>query len=271
MKIFISVDMEGVNGIVSPEQVTPGSSDYQLGRKLVTDEVNAVIEGLKETKKVDYILVNDSHNNMRNIDITKLDPFAELITGDTKKYSMMEGLDETFDGGIFLGYHGKISTPMAIMEHSFYPKEILDIKINNKSYGEIGLNMLYATENNIPILMVTGDKAVGREVLELNPSCYTVVVKEAMGKFSAKCLPIKKSLKLIKEKTIEATNNMSKIDLIDAPKKPVLEIEFSGVNSADSVSIIPGTVRKGPRTVSIQCANIREAYLWRQVFCEMAS
>lgn len=269
MKVFISVDLEGVNGVVSPSQVLPGNLEYDRTRKLVTDEVNAAVLGALEAGASE-ILVNDSHNDMCNIDITRLHPRAKLILGDSKKYSMVHGADATFDAAIFLGYHAKAGTPYAIMDHSFYPKEVLDIRINGVSYGEIGLNMLFLAEIGVPVVMVTGDRAAIEETLSLNPWCKTVCVKEAQGRFSAKCIPIEDSLSRIKETAKEALSFKQK-KILRVPKNPVLEIEFASPNLTDAAGIVPGVERVNARSISFRCSNIRDLYMWRQVFCALAS
>lgn len=270
MKIFISVDLEGVNKVVKPEQVLSGNVDYEETKKLLTSEVNAAISGIKEAGAT-QILVNDSHDNMTNLDLEYLDPSAELITGDSKKYSMVHGADETFDAAIFIGYHAKAGTPFAIMDHSFYPKIIQDIKVNDISCGEIGLNMLYLAEKKVPVVMISGDKAACEEAKAANPTCQTVCVKEAQGRFSAKCLPIKKSLESIRETAKNAVLNLHNIRTIKLPQNPVLEIKFSSTNLADAASLVPKIERIDPMSIRYYCKNMEELYMLRQVFSMLAS
>lgn len=270
MRVYISVDLEGINGIVAPEQVLPEYEDYKDTKKLVTAEVCEAISGASEAGASE-IIVNDSHHTMRNVDIQAFASNAKVILGETKKYSMVQGLDETFDAALFIGYHAKAGTSFAIMDHSFYPKEVLDIKVNGISYGEIGLNMLYASEAGVPVVLVTGDKAAAMEAADLNPSCRTVCVKEAQGRFSAKCLSIEQGHRLIRKASKEAVLSHKNMELIKIPQNPVLEMEFSAVNLADSACLVPGTNRTSPRSISFQCKNIKELYMWRQVFCALAS
>lgn len=270
MKVFISVDLEGINGVTSPQQVLPGNREYEVTRKMVTDEVNASVAGAVEAGASE-ILINDSHHDMRNVDIARLDARATLISGDAKKYSMVHGIDETFDAAIFLGYHAKAGTPFAIMDHSFYPKEVLDIRINGVSYGEIGLNMLFISEIGVPVVMVTGDKAAIQEACRLNPSCKTVCVKEAQGRFSARCLSVGESLKQIKQTAQEAVSASRQIKIPAVPENPVLEIDFSSVNLADAAGIVPGTERLDSKCIRFKCSDMKELYMWRQVFCALAA
>jgi len=269
LKVFISVDLEGINGVTSEKQVLPGNPEYDVTRKLLTDEVNAAVSGALEAGATE-ILVNDSHHDMCNVDISRLHPKAALISGDSKRHSMVHGADKTFDAAIFLGYHAKAGTAYAVMDHSFYPKEVLDIRINGISYGEIGLNMLYLAEIGVPVVMVTGDRAAIQETHNLNPWCKTVCVKEAQGRFSAKCMPIEESLKQIRRTAKEALS-LKHREILEVPENPVLEIEFSAVNLVDAADMVPGVERVDSKTIRFKCSNMRELYMWRQVFCALAS
>jgi len=269
LKIYISVDLEGINGVVTPEQVLPQYSAYEETRKIATDEVNAAISGVKEVGAT-KILVNDSHHCMTNIILSELDRGAELISGKSKRYSMVQGADESFDAAMFIGYHAKAGTTKAIMDHSFFPKELVDMRINGISYGEIGLNMLYIASMGVPTVMVTGDTAAVLEAITLNPSCRTVAVKEAQGRFSAKCMPIEKSLMLIKETAKEAISALKDIDILEVPRDPDLELDFVTAALADSAAVVPGSERVSSKTIRYRCKDIKELYMWRQVFCGLA-
>jgi D-amino peptidase len=100
MNIYISADMEGLSGVASDRQVTRGNRDYERARKRMTREVNALINALF-LEGVDRVVVNDSHANMENILIEEFDSRAELISGSPKPFSMMEGIDRTFDAVFF--------------------------------------------------------------------------------------------------------------------------------------------------------------------------
>ncbi|MGE5483507.1 MAG: M55 family metallopeptidase [Ignavibacteriales bacterium] len=274
MKIYISADLEGISGVVSPEQTMPEYKDYAMSRELMTGDVNAAIQGLRQAG-VDEIVVNDSHHNSRTIDITALDPGAVLISGDTRKFSMMHGLDESFDGAILLGYHARAGTAGAIMDHSYYAKSVLEIRIDGVAHGEIGINTLYAAEMGVPVLLVTGDRAAAAEAVQVNPRLRTVCVKEAQGRFCAKCLPIAASRKMIteaaREAAAEAAVSRREIGLPAVPSQPVLEIDFPSANLADAACVVPGTERISNRGIRFQCKSVKDLFLWRQVFCALAA
>jgi D-amino peptidase len=117
LKIFISVDMEGIGGIGTPAMTNGTGKDYALGRKLMTDEVNAVVGAILQRGPAE-ILVNDSHGDMQNLLHTELDPRVTYNQGAVKPLGMVEGLDSTFSAVIFLGYHSRAGTPNGFIAHT---------------------------------------------------------------------------------------------------------------------------------------------------------
>nr|WP_202879235.1 M55 family metallopeptidase [Nocardioides cynanchi] len=116
MKVYISVDMEGVAGIVAWEQCLAGGDDYALGRDLLVGEVNAAIDGCVAAGS-SQILVNDAHSAMRNLPPDALRARASYLSGRFKPLYMMEGLDASFDAVVFLGYHAAMATPGGPLPH----------------------------------------------------------------------------------------------------------------------------------------------------------
>lgn len=273
MKIYISVDLEGINGVVSDRQVLPEFPEYEKTRQLVVEEINAVAKGLQDAG-VTEIVVNDSHHESLNIDIRELTEGISLISGDSRKFTMMHGLDESFDGAILLGYHAKAGTRYAIMDHTYYPDLVEDLKINDRSYGEIGLSALFAAEKNVPVIMVSGDAAAAAEAQSLMPNCKTAAVKDAQGRFCAKCLPKQEGHILLSDTAREAAAALpkeGKRNLSYRENFPaMLEIKFYKYDMADSALLVPPAKKSRERTVQIKCSDMEELFSWRQVLCSMA-
>ena len=181
LKVFISVDMEGITGVVNSRQdASRSGKDYDYFRMVMTKEANAAIEGALAAGATD-ILVRDSHGSALNLLPEELNRNARLLrdwSGGPK--SMMEGIDETFDAVIFIGYHAKAGTPDALMEHTM-SGNIIDVSINGVSLPEAGINALIAGYYNVPVVFASGDKALTDQVLELLGDIEVVPVKEAIG------------------------------------------------------------------------------------------
>jgi D-aminopeptidase len=115
-RIFISVDMEGVGGIGTSAMTSVSGKDYATGRRLVTDEVNAVTDAIFARHPDAEILVNDSHGDHQNVLHLELDPRVTYIQGSIKPLGMVQGLDASHDGAIFIGYHAMAGDAAATRE-----------------------------------------------------------------------------------------------------------------------------------------------------------
>jgi D-amino peptidase len=156
-RIFISVDMEGIGGIGTPAMTSPTGKDYALGRKLMTDEVNAVVGAILQHGPAE-ILVNDSHGDMQNLLNAELDPRVMYIQGAVKPFGMVEGLDSTYAAAIFLGYHSRAGTPNGFIAHTG-TGAVKGLWLNDIEVGEGELNAAYAGSIGVPVIMAAGDSA----------------------------------------------------------------------------------------------------------------
>jgi D-amino peptidase len=180
LKIFISVDMEGLAGVVTGSDVNATGPDYGLFRAIMAAEANAAIEGAFQAGATD-VLVRDSHGSKQNIRPGDLDPRARLLRGaSTGPKNMMEGVDSTFDAVVFIGYHAKAGTPNAILEHTS-TGNVIDFAINGVSLPEGGYNALVAGLYGVPVVFVAGDRAVVEQIRGLLGSIDAVAVKEEIG------------------------------------------------------------------------------------------
>jgi D-amino peptidase len=180
LKVFISVDMEGITGVVVWEEVSRDGKDYDYFRKIMTREVNAAIEGALAAGATD-IVVRDSHGSARNILPELLDESARLIRGwSGGPKGMMEGVDESFDAVIFIGYHARAGTPNALLEHTS-SGSVMDLSVNGISIPEGGYNSMIAGLHGVPVVFVAGDRAICDQMQALLGEVETVAVKEGIG------------------------------------------------------------------------------------------
>ena len=143
MRVYISVDMEGVAGVVHEDQTNPMeprcAPEYARFRRLMTAEANAAVQGAVDAGAT-RVLVNDSHWTMRNLLAEELHEVAELVSGGPKPRSMMEGIDGGFDAALCIGYHARAGTRHAILDHT-YTDRLIDVRLNGRSVGELGLQV----------------------------------------------------------------------------------------------------------------------------------
>ena len=179
-RVFISVDMEGLAGVVNGPDVNSTGPEYQLFRTIMAGETNAAIEGAFLAGASD-VLVRDGHGNKNNLRPSDVDPRARLLRGlSNGPKNMMEGIDSTFDAVVFVGYHAKAGTPNAILEHTS-TGNVVDIAINGVSFPEGGYNALVAGLYGVPVVFVAGDRAVVTQIRELLGPIGGVAVKEEIN------------------------------------------------------------------------------------------
>jgi D-amino peptidase len=272
MKILIACDMEGISGVTLWEHVDPSHTEYQRFRHIMTADVNAAIKGAFEGG-ADEIIVTDGHWNGTNILIEEIDKRIRLNSGlGTAPFSMMQGIDQTFNGVIFIGYHARASSQYGILDHTWNTK-ISNVWLNDVLVGEYGLNAALAGYFGIPVIMITGDQTACAQAQELIGDLESAVVKWATGRFSASCLPPEVSQGMIRDAACKAVMRLIKGD---APKPyqlttPILvSIEFIASDMADRAERIPGAHREGVK-VEISVPDMNAAYISFRAAAGLAS
>jgi D-amino peptidase len=261
MKILIACDMEGITGVVQWDQVTPGHFEYPRFRKLMTQDVNAAIKGAYEGGATD-VIVADGHWNGTNILIEELDPRARLNSSTSAPHSMMQGIDETVNGVIYVGYHARQGSVNAVLDHTWSSKTVANLWLNDVLVGEFGLNGALAGYFGVPVIMVTGDQTACAQTVELLGEVEMAVVKQATGRFSAECLAPEVTQRLIAEAAKRAVQNLKRGHapdpfVVDAPVLVTVDLMTSDM--ADRALRIPGLQRDGNR-VSLEAADMNAAY-----------
>lgn len=249
MKILIASDMEGITGVTTWEQVTPGHTEYTRFRRLMTQDVNAAIRGAFEAG-ADEVLVADGHWNGSNILIEELDPRARLNTGSPSPFSMMQGIDENVDGVFFIGYHARNGLPNAVLDHTWSSRTVVNLWLNDLLTGEYGLNAALAGHFGVPVILVSGDQTACAEVADLLGDVERAVVKQATGRYSAECLPPQATQELIFTSAARAVSRLADGDspdpfVLDSPIRAA--VEFFTSDMADRASLMPATQREGTR------------------------
>jgi len=259
MKLFLSTDFEGVSGIVAWEQIIEGNSEYEQGRRLLTNEVNAVISGALEGGAKEFV-INDSHHYMRNLHPQELLGKAMLITGKHKPMYMMEGLDSSFDGVCFVGYHGSIGAEHAVLSHTYNPGAIWEVRINGDVVGESAINALVATHFNVPIIFISGDEVTAQEAQNIAPNAEKVVVKQSLGRFAAAHIHPTVACEMLQKGASRAVRHVKEMRLPVFARPVLLEVTFLVADMAEMALWVRGVERVGPRTVTISSEDLLELY-----------
>ena len=250
MNVFISTDIEGTAGIVDWQQVRGPGAEYELGRQLLTDEVNAAIDGAVEAGAA-HVLVNDSHSTMQNIRPGALHHRASYLSGRHKPLYMMEGLDGTFDAVFMVAYHGAISAERAILSHTYNPAAVWEARLNGVAVGESALNALVALHHRVPVVLITGDRATADEARPFLPEIEAVVVKRSIARFAAESLHPERACELIRAGAAESLARAKAVPLPAIELPATIEITFLTADMAEMSTWIRGVERSGPRVVSV--------------------
>jgi len=261
MRILISADMEGVTGVTNWDQVTPGHVEYTRFRKLMTQDVNAAIRGAMEAG-AEEIIVADGHWDGSNILVEEIDPRARLSSGSPSPLSMMQGIDETIDGVMFVGYHARNGTPNAILDHTWSAGAVSHLWLNDILTGEFGLNGAVAGHFGVPVIMASGDQSACAQMIEVLGGIEAAIVKQATGRFSAECLAPQESQQIIFNAAARAVERLMDGNtpdpfVLDTPVQ--VSVEFTTSDMADRASRIPYTNREANR-VSFTVEEMISAY-----------
>ena len=237
MKIYISADMEGIVGVVTNEQLGPQGFEYARFREFMTNEVNAAIEGALAAGATE-IVVSDSHGNGQNLLIEKLPANVLVIRAWPRPLMMMQGIDETFAGAIFIGYHTATTNSQGVRAHTISSARLADVRLKGVSVGEAGLNAAIAGHFNVPVIMVSGDDAVVKETQALLGDVEGAVVKWASGFHSAKTLVPEASYVLIREKVKRAMGRIKDFKPYKLAAPIQLDVRFKNYRPSEVLSYL---------------------------------
>jgi D-amino peptidase len=271
LKVFISVDMEGISGIVNSEQTSSGTAEYAQARKWMAEDVNAAVEGAFEAGAVE-VLVNDSHGSMRNINPDDLHPRAILISGSPKPLSMMQGIDASYAACLLIGYHAKAGTGDAILDHTISGSVVRAVKVNGIELPELGLNAAIAGCYGVPVVFLSGDTAVCRQAAEvLGKDVVTVAVKEAYGRLAAKLVPMTEARLKITAGVKEALGKLANTKPFKLNSPYNFELAYHNSAQADMGAMIPGVQRLDARTLGFSADDYIRGFRTLRAMISLAS
>jgi D-amino peptidase len=272
MKIFISIDMEGITGVVQPAQLGPGADGWEYGRarEWMTAEARAAIEGATAAGATE-ILIADSHGNMQNLLIDQLPPEVRIVRGSPRPLSMMQGIDSSFAGAVFVGYHASEYGSDAVRGHTMSSARLLHLKLNGLEVGEGVWNAAIAGSFGVPVLFISGDRAAVEQFRKTVPAAEGVVVKEGLGYHAAVTLTPARGQQLIREGVERAVRRAAEMKPY-ATRTPLdLEIGFKLTIDAERASYIPGLRRVDAHAVAGTLPDMTAAAKLIQVVYNLSS
>lgn len=257
LKIFISADMEGVVGVVSDAQIGPGGFEYERFRGFMTAEVNACIEAAREAGATE-ILIADAHGNGQNLLIERLPDDVMLVRSWPRPMGMMEGIDSSFDGVIFLGYHASTANERGVRAHTFSSASVTAVRLNGMSMSEASVNAAIAGHFGVPVIMVSGDNVAVAETQVIIGDVEGAVVKWAKGFHSAQTLMPEAAYRVIRDRTKAAIERIDEFEpyVLETPLR--LELSLKHYRPVELLSYLPNVERVNSHTVRFVGQDILE-------------
>ena len=257
LKVFISIDMEGISGVGTPSMTSSSGKDYGLARELATLDVNTVVDAIFEHGPAE-ILINDSHGDMQNLLHTRLDPRVQYVQGHLKPLGMVEGLDESFDAVIFIGYHARAGTENGFIAHTG-SGSVKGLWLNGTEVGEAGLNAFFAGALGVPVVLAQGDSTFAEQINQLF-SVRTVVNKYAVGSSVARLVHPEVARADLRSKTLEALDALGSARPLTIDEPVTVKMRFASTTRADILQAIPGMRRIDGWTVEYDAPTMDDAY-----------
>lgn len=248
MKVYISVDMEGVVGTVTGDQLGPEGFEYGRYREFMTREALAAINAAKEAGATE-ILVSDSHGNGENLLIELLPKDVRIIRSWPRRLSMMAGIDKSFDAAIFIGYHSSTSNPRGVRAHTFSSARLTRVALNGIEMSEGAWNAAIAGHFGVPVVMISGDDAVIEEVRKLLGTVEGAEVKQSLGFHSANTLTPEAAYELIGQKVKDALKNVRRFKPYLLKTPITLDVSFKHYRVAEVAAYLRGVERRDSHSI----------------------
>ncbi len=268
MKVYVSVDMEGIAGIATLDQILRGGFGYARAQELMTEEANAAIAGAFDGGATE-VVVNDSHGTMDNLIHERLDPRARLVFGAPKAQCMAEGMTAECAVALFVGYHAPAGAP-GVLAHTF-SSHFGEVRFNGSPVSEAEVNALHATSLGIPVGLVSGDDVISTIATEAFPGAEIVTVKTAHGFSAADSVSPRVARDLIRESAARATSGATDLTVPSLPSTFTVEVDMPSPLGAELAANIPGCARTGDRTVSAALTGPSEVIGLINVLYELAA
>lgn len=256
MRVYISIDMEGVAGIATMDQVVRGGHGYPRAQHLMTGEANAAIVGAFEGGATE-VTINDSHGTMDNLIHEDLDPRARVVFGSPKLDCMAEGIDSGHDVALFIGYHAAAGGP-GVIAHT-YSSLFDEVRVNGRAVSEADVNALQAAAVGVPVALLTGDDIICAAISHTIPGIDTVVVKEAHGYNAADSVSPANARSLITAAAARAVAGAHSLELRSVPETLTIEIDMPNIPAAEMAEMLPSAERTAIRTIRVVVGTPREA------------
>jgi D-amino peptidase len=248
LKVYVSADMEGVAGAVTPAQLGPDGFEYQRFREIMTAEVAAAVSGARAAGATE-IVISDSHGNGQNLLIDQLPDDVRVIRSGPRPLGMMEGIDSSFHAAMFVGYHAGATNPRGVRAHTFSSANYAAVRLNGEAVGESEFNAAVAGHFGVPVVLITGDEAAVAELQRVVSGVEGAVVKRAVGFHSAETMTPRAAQELIRRQAEAAVRTTARVEPRRLEAPVTLDLTFKNYRPAEVLALLPNVERVDARTI----------------------
>lgn len=257
LKVYISADMEGIAGVVGPEQIGPSGFEYGRFREFMTDEVVAAIEGARQAGATEFV-IGDSHGNGLNLLIDRLPADVTVVRSWPRPLGMMEGIDSTFDAAILIGYHSGTANPQGVRAHTLSSARYTGVQLNGVEMPEAGISAAIAGHFGVPVALISGDDVAVSEAQQLIGPMEGAVVKRAIGFHSAATMTPEAARALIRDRTRDALRRLPQLRPFVLPAPIRLDVTFKHYRAAELLAYLPIVQRTTAHSIRFTGAGMPE-------------
>ncbi|MQA06618.1 MAG: aminopeptidase [Streptosporangiales bacterium] len=271
MRVLVSVDMEGIAGVVAGDDVQPGHHEYERNRAYMTAEANAAVRGVLAHDPDATVLVADAHSGFRNLLPHELDRRCTLIRGKPRAHGMVAGLDHDVDAVVFIGYHGRAGLGTSVLSHTISGAAISAVRCNGRELGETGLNAALAAHYDVAPVLAAGDDTLAGEAEEAVPGMFGVPVKWALGAYAAQNLHPEEACARIEAAVPDALAERANVRPLHVEAPVDLEVDLVRPGMTERALLVPGVKRRGGRTLGYVADDIAAAHDLVTLFAVLAT
>jgi D-amino peptidase len=258
LKIHISVDMEGVAGAVTGDQLGPAGFEYGRFREFMTREAIAAVEAARAAGATE-IVVADSHGNGENLLIEQFPPDVRIIRSWPRRLGMVAGIDDKIDAAIFIGYHAGTNNPAGVRAHTFSSANLTRVALNGTNVTEGSWNAAIAGHFGVPIVMMSGDDAAIAEVRNAVGPLEAAETKRSLGFHSAVTITPQASYDLIRQRVRSALGRLSEFKPLKVQTPITVDVSFKSYLPAEVLAYLPLFERTDSHSIRYRARDMVEA------------
>jgi D-amino peptidase len=258
LKVYISVDMEGVAGAVTGDQLGPSGFEYGRFREFMTREAMAAVEAARGAGATE-IVVADSHGNGENLLIEQFPPDVRLIRSWPRRLGMVAGIDEKVDAAIFIGNHASTNNSTGVRAHTFSSANLTRVALNGINMTEGSWNAAIAGQFGVPVVMMSGDDAAIAEVRTVVGNIEAAETKRSLGFHSAATLTPQASADLIQQRVRAALGRLPEFKPLKVQTPVTVDVSFKNYLPAEVLAYLPWFERTDSHSIRYRAKDMVEA------------